>query len=456
MRNDIFNKNIVDENFKLTMDYEFSSLSSASACITGKSSQGTVEWKLSDGRPVKDLEDFSEDVNQIDIEDKYIVLNKFLENIDILNQLKEETKFNLFETLSIVKTEIRHSNVIGWLLNPYETHGLGQKFVKNFIRDVYLQNKTLYNRHHIFSEDIFLFDFDEIKVYRENQNIDILLVDEINNLVVIIENKVDSREHSNQLEKYEAIIKTKFSKFKKMFIFLTKEGEESSRPDTWGSYSYDNLASIIDDLVDESTSSVQTFLKDYKTIIRRHIMQDEKLKQICENIYRIHKKALDLIFEYRPDIISEIGTKLKDKLRDFDDINENVHNKRIIRFTDSRLRELNAFFEGQYMKWADNKSVILHEFKITDKNVRMITVVGPTKENQRDKLIYHYTQKTGENLRLMEKWTTLHSTLILKLEDDIELSEVDTKLEKSVNKINLHLEKIKRVFEDFNTDNIII
>lgn len=102
------------------------------------------------------------------------------------------------------------------------------------------------------------------------------------------------------------------------------------------------------------------------------------------------------------------------------------------------------------MKWADNKSVILHEFKITDKNVRMMTVVGPTKEHQRDRLINHYVYKTGEKLRLMEKWTTLHSTLLLKFDDDTELTDIDSQLDKNFNKINLHIEKIAKVFEDFD------
>lgn len=51
-------------------------------------------------------------------------LQDFLLDIDCLDELLPWTKrFNLFDVLKISRTEIRHSNILSWLLNPNENHG---------------------------------------------------------------------------------------------------------------------------------------------------------------------------------------------------------------------------------------------------------------------------------------------------------------------------------------------
>lgn len=50
-------------------------------------------------------------------------LENFLMDIDVLYELNSYlSDFNAFETLGIVNTEISHSNVLGWLLDPNENH----------------------------------------------------------------------------------------------------------------------------------------------------------------------------------------------------------------------------------------------------------------------------------------------------------------------------------------------
>lgn len=48
-------------------------------------------------------------------------LQNFLLDIGCLDELLPWTgKFNLFDVLKISRTEIRHSNMLGWILNPNE------------------------------------------------------------------------------------------------------------------------------------------------------------------------------------------------------------------------------------------------------------------------------------------------------------------------------------------------
>lgn len=56
-------------------------------------------------------------------------------DMEIFEQIEAKlSDFNAFETLGVVNTEIRHSNVLAWLLNPRENHGIGDVFIKKLIQ----------------------------------------------------------------------------------------------------------------------------------------------------------------------------------------------------------------------------------------------------------------------------------------------------------------------------------
>ena len=53
------------------------------------------------------------------------------------NQLEKLlNKFNVFDVLKSAKTEIRHSNVLAWLLDPNESHNIGDKALKLFLESI--------------------------------------------------------------------------------------------------------------------------------------------------------------------------------------------------------------------------------------------------------------------------------------------------------------------------------
>ncbi|OLO26789.1 hypothetical protein BTR23_22150 [Alkalihalophilus pseudofirmus] len=70
-------------------------------------------------------------------------LEAFLLDIEILEQIETKlANFNVFETLNMYHTEIRHSNVLAWLMKPNENHGLGDLFIKKLIQEVYIGFRT--------------------------------------------------------------------------------------------------------------------------------------------------------------------------------------------------------------------------------------------------------------------------------------------------------------------------
>ena len=51
-------------------------------------------------------------------------------------ELAKERQFNTFDVLRYSGYEIRHSNVLAWLLRPADTHGIGSRFLKWFVDHV--------------------------------------------------------------------------------------------------------------------------------------------------------------------------------------------------------------------------------------------------------------------------------------------------------------------------------
>lgn len=248
----------------------------------------------------------------ISIKDKEKSLEDFLLHIDCLDELKPWLdNFNIFDVLKISRTEIRHSNMISWLLNPYETHGLNDLFLRALIR-VIIKNGTFGNAEPI---ELMTADLRGVQILREWEDIDILISSE--EFVIAIENKIDSAEHDDQLEKYTTVIENQYKEQKKVYLYLTPFGVSPS-DSNWEIISYtDILEAIVSafefkkiDLTDGSKQLIQ----DYIHLLRSRIVEDPKLVEICKKIYLQYKSALDLIFENKGNPVSEcIIEALKEK-----------------------------------------------------------------------------------------------------------------------------------------------
>ncbi|MFA7238170.1 MAG: PD-(D/E)XK nuclease family protein [Phycisphaeraceae bacterium] len=65
-------------------------------------------------------------------------LERFIVDNDDLLALEERVgRFNIFDALGITRVEIRHSNFLGWLLDPAESHGQGPLFLNAILMDLF-------------------------------------------------------------------------------------------------------------------------------------------------------------------------------------------------------------------------------------------------------------------------------------------------------------------------------
>lgn len=129
----------------------------------------------------------------------FVVENRDLERLKALLE-----RFNIFEAIGVVRQELRHSDFLAFLLNPQENHRLGDIFVKRLLQRLLVDTEDV--SVPVTPIDLDLWSLEQMEVRREWQRIDILLLDEPNRLAVIIENKIGTGEHSDQLRRYHRTV----------------------------------------------------------------------------------------------------------------------------------------------------------------------------------------------------------------------------------------------------------
>ena len=286
---------------------------------------------------------------------------------------------NIFQILRITKNEIRHSNFLSWLLDPNQSHKLGDIFLKRFLREVFSSERF----NDVEQVDVEGMDLSKVEVLREWKNIDVLI--KLNDVVICVENKVLSKEHSNQLKRYREIIQNDFPNEKKIFVYLTPEGDESeNETDSYEPISYefvvDTLERIISVYGESLNQQVKNYIKDYITIIKRELMETDELTELSKKIYSNHKELFDFIYEHKPDVLDDVKSIFEEQIKNRGWI-LGSQGKVYLRFTTHKISELTYINENSN-GWRKKES-FLFEFVLNHKKNRMNTktVISPSDSN---------------------------------------------------------------------------
>lgn len=287
-------------------------------------------------------------------EEKITELLIYLENQSEDDFKKWLTGANFFEILGISSSEIRHSRILGWLLNPKESHKLGSKFFEKFLLKILENNINVTDLKTI---DVFLKDYSDAEVFLETENkIDIFLTSKRNMFNLIIENKIFTTDHDNQLEKYRTYAEKEYSKFKNLYVYLTPNGDKpidasDDECKYWNILSYRDVSLILDDILGElqEFSKLKFIIKEYNDNLRRNILNDEELKSLSADIYFKYKEVLDLIIKNKPDAYSEIRESFIKVLNDLNQEGKIIYDGKhddssLIRF---RTKNLDNFFNNK-------------------------------------------------------------------------------------------------------------
>ena len=351
---------------------------------------------------------------------------------------------NIFRALSIERKELRHSNFIAYILDPRENHGLKDIVLRKLLRDLFTESKSLDRT--IFDADYI--DLNNIEIRREWRNIDILIV--LKNDVIVIENKVDSVDHSNQLRRYRKIVEESFQAKKRHYVYLTPFGNDPQDAESrscYINYSYVQISEIIESILKLYSNSISQkiyfYLSDYLTIVKRELLMNDTLNELALKVYNAHKEAFDFIFENRPDPSSILYRFFEEEILAAG-FTIASRNKGYVRFT---TNELEVLLPKGGEGWP-NKEVFLFEIEYfwTDKTADFNAVIAPCDEAIRDSIHEAAKKSTYYKAPAGKKWLVLFKKKFAFVASEM-INEDDDEIRKKIRHI---IEEIKPVVSEIS------
>ena len=234
-------------------------------------------------------------------------------------ELVEPREFNTFDVLRYSGYEIRHSNVLAWLLRPADTHGIGSRFLKWFVNHV---NRRLAADLERLPETSF--EAANVDVWRERDWVDITVRFKKEKCLIAVENKPESAHphHLDQVMRYEKTLQKTHQDHTVRSVLLT------TSPD--GSVNFRGIAHVGWDSVREAIGSVlaaggfpspdvQAFIRQYLDMVERWFRPGgEGFKALLDDHRSILKEMRRVLEKDGDDgvrgMVSEDRTEYRDAL----------------------------------------------------------------------------------------------------------------------------------------------
>lgn len=395
----------------------------------------------------------------MEISEKTIV--EFIRELDRIKKHRSyPTGFNLFEAIGMVRQEIRHSNFLGFLLDPKKPHGLGAQFIKEIILRAAVANEG----KEVAQLNTLLGDFDDLVVEREwsasgrKLKIDIVAWSNANQTVFVIENKVDASAGETQLADYESLISEhqRFYGYKKTFIYLTKNSDEPEESN-WLQLGYEDVVEIVSDLVRENENvlgvELQTAINHYVDLLRRYIVGDESLKAECSRIIEQYRDVLDFVYKHAEQAVQ--GDDFKTASERFhtvleSEIKELVSKPTQYAFIPNDLHAVVKDCLGTSF-WGQSKPIVMWFYLRGDNSLGLILEVGPIPDLSVDRLrlVESLQNVIGRKRVIKETYSRVWSEYV-RLEDEPDSEMILAKMKELWDKFHsTYLTKVVRVVEPF-------
>ena len=214
--------------------------------------------------------------------------------------------FNPFDVLRYSDYEIRHSNVLAWLLQPDETHGIGGAFIRDFATAL---NDEAREQSIPPVPVPSSFAADNIRVERELDHVDITLFFENERAVVAIENKTDETapEHAEQVRGYEKTLRERYrGKYDAIrSVLLTTSREPGASRGDLIHMSWIRVHDIVNSIRErerfpsEAGERVRAFLGQYLEIVGRLTAQPETEANYFGTLLDDYGHVLKMLLEER-------------------------------------------------------------------------------------------------------------------------------------------------------------
>lgn len=343
--------------------------------------------------------------------------------------------FNLFEVLGNTRREERHSDFLAFLLSPSQPHGLGDAVLRAFIQTALEAEPE--EPSGIRAIHAALLDLTDVRVERESNRIDILVTVDKERFVLLIENKVDTDEHSNQLQRYLDTIRLKHRDWSVLPVFLTRSGHTPTHP-AYHPVSYNDVHRVLRSMLDRHrtmlTSDIEVVLRHYCEMLERHILEDTEIALLARKIYARHRRALDIIFEHRPDDQELLHDSIVAAITNDPALRLVYASKSSVQFFPVAWDNIRRLRSGGDGTWYKKKELLRFEFK-RQGGLSLHLIVGPAKNARNRALLHtasgspeHVTLFKGRSKTLSAKWCQLWTAPVLSKNQDSDL-DVDAKVD---------------------------
>ena len=223
------------------------------------------------------------------------------------HQERQAPRFNVFDVLRYSEYEIRHSNVVAWLLCPRETHGLGDKFLREFM-------ESLAPRPRILKSDFGTESVKVEKVWREFHHADVaVFLDDDERTLLAIENKVveiyddaigQTRDHVKRLRKkcpgrtVHGVLLTASRQQDGAALVARGQAEEPDVP--LSHVSWHGIHEMVTSLNPDdfaANKDVRSFVPQYIEVVERIIQPGGSIASIVEKLLNKHASTLEKLSE---------------------------------------------------------------------------------------------------------------------------------------------------------------
>ena len=169
-------------------------------------------------------------------------------------------------------------------------------------------------------------------------------------------------------------------------------------------------------------------------MIKRYIMEESEVQELCEKLYKKHKKALDLIFKHKPDIYSDIRDVLEEIIDANNEFIKEHCSKSYIRFIPKSLDFIPKEGEG----WVNTNRILLFEILNYAKDVSLSLIIGPGSNNVRESIYNHIEGNklfNKRSARLSKQFSTIYKIKLASISslDGKSKEEIKEKLKVQLN-----------------------
>ncbi|HCM0980174.1 TPA: PD-(D/E)XK nuclease family protein [Vibrio parahaemolyticus] len=202
--------------------------------------------------------------------------------------------FDLFKMMGVRSKELVHSNILAALLNPSYPHGLNYSFLNSFTQGVV--NLNLESGLPLPLSVLISATDQNVRVYRELENIDLVIEYPASKLVIAIENKIWAKEQVNQVARYQEILLTRYPHHRLALVYLSPNGRKPTtlnRDSDVPVYcmSYGEIAKQLELVKSRSNEAAKHFISQFISHIEAYMTGSNEVNELCWQIFSKHEDA---------------------------------------------------------------------------------------------------------------------------------------------------------------------